>query len=194
MSSNDISEIIQHLYLSNWFTSDNPEVLKKYNIKAIISLETRPKSDQVLNYYNSNDIDHMYIYIPDIPNANISEHFDETYQFIKNHISVGDNVLVHCMAGISRSSTIVLNYLLRNVYESNPALAFENNYTYDDSVQKSCPCNILKNTLDYVRKQRPIVNPNNGFMKQLLLASIDYEKKCKKEYKKQIELFTTNIY
>ena len=91
MSSNDISEIIPHLYLSNWFTSDNPTILKKYNIKAIISLETRPKSNQILNYYKSNGIDHMYIYIPDIPNANISEHFDDTYQFIKKHFGLQFN-------------------------------------------------------------------------------------------------------
>jgi protein tyrosine phosphatase len=193
MNSTDISEIIPHLYLSNWFTSDNPNILKKYNIKAIISLETMPKSVSVLNYYKNNNIDHMYIYIPDIPSADISEYFNETYKFIKKHISKGENVLVHCMAGISRSSTIVLNYLLRNLYENNPEISF-NKHTYNNTEQNSCPCNILKNVLNYVRQQRRVVNPNNGFMKKLLLATIEYEKIAKMKYKNQLETFTRNIY
>lgn len=66
---NEISEIIPHLYLSNWFTSNNTEVLYKYKIKAVITLETRPKPEQVLMYYNNYHIDNMYITIPDSPDA-----------------------------------------------------------------------------------------------------------------------------
>ena len=43
----------------------------------------------------------------DIPGSDISLIFQETYQFIDDHLKTG-NVLVHCMMGISRSSTIVI--------------------------------------------------------------------------------------
>ena len=162
MNSNDIVEIIHHLYISNWYTSNNPEVLKKYNIKAIITLETTPKTYDILHFYKKNNIDHLYIYIYDLPNINISEHFDETYDFINKHISKNENVLVHCMAGVSRSATIILNYLLRKSYETNQI--------------DSCPCNTFRKILNYVRNKRKIINPNPGFQKQLLLKAFEYQK------------------
>lgn len=48
------------------------------------------------------------------------------------------------MAGISRSSTIVISYLMK-----------EQKYTFIDS-------------FDFVRQRRNIIYPNNGFLKQLL--------------------------
>ena len=48
-----------------------------------------------LGAYTYNNIDFGYIYLPDIYYANISEYFDSTFQFIENHTSRGENVLVH---------------------------------------------------------------------------------------------------
>lgn len=168
---NEINEIIPHLYLSNWFTSNNTEVLNKYKIKAVITLETRPKPDNVLIYYKKYGIDNMYISLPDSPDANITQYFDKTYDFINKHISKGENVLVHCMAGVSRSSTIVLNYIIRKMYENNEVT--------------TCPCRLLNEVMDYVRTKRPVVNPNDGFMKQLLSAAMQYQKDWRQNYDKQ---------
>lgn len=112
MRSDDIVQIIPHLYISNWDTSNNPVELKKNNIRAIISIETTLKSHWIIKYYDVNKISHMYIHIGDTPNENISSYFDTTYSFIDYYISRGQNVLVHCMAGISRSSTIILNSMI----------------------------------------------------------------------------------
>jgi len=104
----------------------------------------------------------------DDPNSDISKYFDTTYNFIDSHIKQKKNVLVHCMAGISRSTTIVLNYILRKKYE----LTFiKNPYTVADDI------------INYVRTKRYIINPNSGFIKQLMIQS-------KKYYdKKQIGIF-----
>ena len=176
---NDINEIIPHLYLSNWFTSNNTEVLKNYKIKAVITLETRPKPEQVLMYYNNYRIDNMYITIPDSPDANITQYFGKTYDLINKYISKGENVLVHCMAGISRSSAIVLNYILRKMYENNEV--------------GSCPCRLVNEVIDYVRTKRPVVNPNDGFMKQLLMASMEYQKEWSKNYDKKYNRMFASI-
>ena len=175
-----INEIIPHLYVSNWEASDNPKILKKYNIKAVITLETRPKSNSILDYYDRHNINHMYVYIPDSPNADISEHFDETYEFIKFHISRGENVLVHCWAGVSRSATTALNYIIRSSYEAGEV------YT--------CPCKFLEAVLEYAVSQRSIIHPNKGFLKQLLMSAIKYQNEMKEEYMMNYKNTTMNIF
>ena len=162
MNSNDIDEIIPRLFISNWDTSNNPSALENKNIKAVITLETTPKPDYILYYYKIKGIDYMYINLPDFPGADISKYFDTTYNFIKKHLSKGENVLVHCMAGISRSSTIILNYIIRRVYETG-------------NVQKD-PYNIVKDVIDYSRTRRLVINPNQGFQQQLLAKANEYNR------------------
>ena len=53
------------------------------------------------------------------------------------------NVLVHCRAGISRSATLVLAFLMKSRRWR------------------------MKRALEHLRACRPIVKPNEGFMEQL---------------------------
>jgi protein-tyrosine phosphatase len=161
MNPNDIVEIIPHLFISNWDTSNNPDVLINNNINAVITLETMPKPQKVLDFYANNNIEYMYIEIGDSPYEDISQYFDMTYDFIKKYISQGKNVLVHCMAGISRSSTIILNYIIRDMYENNRV--------------QTCPCRLFQDVLEYARERRHIINPNIGFKKHLLLKAMEYQ-------------------
>jgi protein-tyrosine phosphatase len=161
-SNTDINEIIPGLYISNWQTSNNTEILQKKNIKAVITLENTPKPEYILYYYKMRGIDNIQIQIPDFPNADISKYFDVTYNFIKKHLSKGDNVLVHCAAGVSRSSIIVLNYIIRNIYESG--------YTKKD------PYNIVNDVISFSQTKRSIINPNQGFRQQLLDKAFEYNR------------------
>ena len=43
----------------------------------------------------------------------IYSYFDQVADFIETHIQANQNVLVHCMAGVSRSSTFTLCYLIK---------------------------------------------------------------------------------
>ena len=81
----------------------------------------------------------MFICIDDAARADIAQHFDDCIKFVKS----ADKVLVHCSAGISRSVTIVIAYLVR-----------EKNMDVDEA-------------LDFIQTKRPRANPNNGFMSQL---------------------------
>ena len=48
----------------------------------------------------------------DSADQNIKQYFPECLEYIDNSIREGGTVLVHCMAGISRSATIVIAYLM----------------------------------------------------------------------------------
>ena len=150
----DITKISNNLYISNWYTSINPIELKKYNIKAIITIETRQKTQDVLNYYRRNNIDYLFLYLNDLSSENISKYFDISYNFIDKHIKTDNNVLVNCYAGISRSSTIILNYIYRN-----------NINKFSNSECVACR---IKNIIEYMRTKRSIINPNPGFIQQII--------------------------
>lgn len=135
-----INHIIDNVYISDWYNSYDKNELKKNNIKRIINLNTSEKSEIVKYLYNSMGIEELFIYINDKPNENISKEFQKTMKFIKE---TDANVLVHCTAGVSRSGTIVLNYLMT-----------EHSMRIDEA-------------LEFAREKRKIINPNTGFIKQL---------------------------
>jgi protein-tyrosine phosphatase len=78
----------------------------------------------------------------------IAKYFDPTSQFIDVAIQNGSAVLVHCAAGVSRSPTIVAAFLCRRFRMDS------------DSV------------LSFLRKRRPMVCPNTGFVDQLRTWSL----------------------
>ena len=53
----------------------------------------------------------IHIKIDDSPLSNLLEYIPKCVEFISNSIKLG-NVFVHCRAGISRSATIVIAYLM----------------------------------------------------------------------------------
>lgn len=149
-----IDMIVPHLYLTNWESSNDQEVLIKYNIRGVVTVETSDKPIFVVNFYKNHNIKNLHIRLFDYPDQNISDYFDSSYQFINYFINRNENVLVHCRAGISRSTTIIVNYLLRKLYEN--------------SLVKTTPKETLLQIINYIRNKRPFINPNDGFIQQLL--------------------------
>lgn len=93
----------------------------------------------------NNDIQYLEIKIWDYEGASISDHFNRVHGFIEFARSTGGKVFVHCKAGISRSSSLILSYLLK----------------YHDMT--------LRDAIKFVVTARPIVCPNDGFMSQLIV-------------------------
>lgn len=166
----ELSQITPHLFLSNWYSSENVELLKQNKIKAILTAETRSRNKKVLDQYKSLGISYKQIYIEDSISENISLYFNPTYDFIEYYISGEQNVLVNCYAGVSRSATLILNWILREWYKTCPELD---------------PYQIVLDSLMFLRKMRPIVNPNPGFMKQLNMAAEVYDEGCKQKHLKE---------
>jgi protein-tyrosine phosphatase len=95
----------------------------------------------------------------DVEEQNLAKYFDQSHHFIRHHISKGHQVLVHCQAGVSRSATMCIAYLMKEM-----GLTFLQAY--------AC-----------VKEVRPIISPNYGFVAQLL----KYEKELLGDYKNEEE-------
>ena len=96
------------------------------------------------DYYANYSIKYLGINILDIPTFRVSIHFTEVADFIERAIESGGRVLVHCFRGFSRSATMVVAYLM---------------------IKKSM---MLPEALKIVKKRRPSVKPNSGFISQLM--------------------------
>ncbi|CAF0710705.1 unnamed protein product [Brachionus calyciflorus] len=147
-----MNEIIPRLYLSNDTAARNRELLTQYKITHILNLTVN-----IPNKFEP-DIVYMKLTIFDMENQNIRQYFNETYEFIENALKDKNNsVLVHCNAGISRSASFVIAYLLKK--------GLFKNYT---------------DAYNHVKKCRPAICPNKGFERQLqdLSRSIDRKKWC----------------
>lgn len=137
----DISQITENIFISDLATIYNEEILNEHGVTHIISLilGLKPLYPEKYTYLN--------IHVQDIPEENINIYFDQSIEFIENAIKGGGKVLVHCSCGVSRSSTIVINYLMH-----------KNDWTLEES-------------LKYVKSKRAIVEPNEGFKNQLVFKN-----------------------
>lgn len=122
------------LYLGDINDANNELELKEKNINSIICVA----EDVQIKLTNSNIKIYKYN-LQDSYDCNISLYFDE----IADLINKQDTVLVHCVAGISRSATIVIAYLMKYYGLS------------------------LKDAFLFVRKRRNQICPNKEFMKYL---------------------------
>ncbi|KAK4696769.1 hypothetical protein P7C71_g1204, partial [Lecanoromycetidae sp. Uapishka_2] len=117
------------------------EALRKANITHVVSALRLPlDKDLFVNYK------HHIVELDDVEDENVIEHFAGCNAFIQEGLDAGGGVLVHCAMGKSRSTTLLIAYLLSTHPNLTPSTA-----------------------LTQIRQTRPFAEPNSGFMEQLSL-------------------------
>ncbi|TMW50679.1 hypothetical protein DOY81_004247 [Sarcophaga bullata] len=132
-------EIIPGLFLGNAMHSCDARALQKYNIKYVLNVT----KDLPNVFEASGGIQYLQIPITDHYSQDLAMHFPAAIQFIEEARSKNSAVLVHCLAGVSRSVTVTLAYLMHT-----RALNLNDAFTL-------------------VRDRKPDVSPNFHFMQQL---------------------------
>ena len=146
LQSIHITEIIDKIFLGSYLSAKNYQELEKKNIKYILNC-----ASECQNLFENKNIKYLKLDIKDQNDFPIENFFEQGSQFIQESINNNDgNILIHCMEGKSRSTSILMAYLIK----------YKNENT--NSAYK-----ILK-------AKRKLTMPNLGFMYKLR----EYEKKC----------------
>ena len=141
-SDNIPLEIIPHLYLGSIGSASNLKELQKCKITHIVCC-----GENIKNFF-PDKFKYFNIPILDSDKEDIKKYFESSYKYIDEAIKNKGNVLVHCHAGVSRSSSFVIAYIMKSQKKK-----------YDT-------------VLDIVKSKRNKINPNPGFIQQLK----EYEK------------------
>lgn len=138
----EMSEIIPGLYLGGEETAINKELLKKNNVTTILNVTSH------IPFYHESEFTYYRIPIIDALSVDIKQYFVETFKIIDDTLTENKKILIHCQAGISRSATIVIAYIMK-----------KNKMKMNDAYK-------------LVHTKRTCISPNLGFCGQLML----YEK------------------
>ncbi|ELP90522.1 dual specificity protein phosphatase, putative [Entamoeba invadens IP1] len=138
-------KIVDRLYLGSYANAHNKRFLLENKVTHILSVAPLKPVFPELFKYKCIDIDDSVL-------LDITPFINECISFIDEGRKCG-GVLVHCAAGISRSASIVIAYLMKTF-----------RWSYETALNHTVKC-------------RPIICPNSSFVKQLK----EYENTLPKE-------------
>lgn len=134
-----MSAITDRLYLGSYEQARSFQWLKSKGVTHILNC-----SREIPAVYPDSFV-YLNLNLDDVPEQDITDALVCSHMFIKWSLNKKDTVVfVHCMMGISRSSTMVIHYLMKSGMFTN----------YEDAYR-------------YVRGKRDIIHPNSGFVRQL---------------------------
>ncbi|XP_040896423.1 dual specificity protein phosphatase 22-B-like [Toxotes jaculatrix] len=133
---NGINKVLPDLFIGNIKDAQDRELLARHNITHILSIHDA--AAPILE-----GMTYLCICAADHSKQNLTQYFRDSIMFIHESRLKGEGCLVHCVAGMRRSVTLVVAYLMtvtgRGWVESLAA----------------------------VRAARPCAGPNLGFLRQL---------------------------
>lgn len=142
------TRILPNLYLGCQRDVLNKELMQQNGIGYVLNASsTCPKPDFIPESH------FLRVPVNDSFCEKILPWLDKSVDFIEKAKASNGCVLVHCLAGISRSATIAIAYIMKRM---------------DMSVDEA---------YRFVKEKRPTISPNFNFLGQLL----DYEKKIKNQ-------------
>lgn len=172
------NEILPRLYLGDICTATNKAELERVGITDLITIEIKPLASADLAACIKR---YLFINVMDHSKQDIISHFDTSNQFIEDALKDPNNkILVHCVAGISRSASLVIAYVMKS-----------RSMDYTEA-------------RELVVQKRRIVDPNEGFVRQLVLyrrmgykidiANMDYRRLMLDALVFEFRLISLNCY
>ena len=133
------TQVTPFLYLGNMTDAADPDTLTRLGIDHVLNVTAVTPT-----YQQSPNINYKQLLAADNGSQNIKQYFDEAFTFIDTAKDCKGSVLIHCQAGVSRSPTIAIAYLIKYFSMS------------------------MVDAYKFIKCRRSIISPNLNFMGQLL--------------------------
>jgi len=133
------SQVTPFLFLGNMKDASDIEAMSRLGIDHVLNVTAVSPA-----YQMSSKITYKQLHAADNGYQNLKQYFDEAFEFIDKARNCGGSVLIHCQAGVSRSPTIAIAYLIKYFSMS------------------------MVEAYKFVKSRRSIISPNLNFMGQLL--------------------------
>ena len=101
------------MYVGNYRHASDLPALEDKNISFILNMAAGAPTCQMSSEVYGDGYTLMRVSAGDMPGYNISQHFRETFNFIEEARAENGRLLIHCVAGASRSCTIAIAYLMQ---------------------------------------------------------------------------------
>ncbi|KAL3751803.1 hypothetical protein ACJRO7_012610 [Eucalyptus globulus] len=135
----ECSRIADHIYLGSDAVAQNRELLRQNGITHVLNCVGFVSPE-----YFKRDLVYKTLWLQDSPSEDITSILYDVFDYFEDVREQGGRVLVHCCQGVSRSTSLVIAYLMWREGQS-----FEDAFLY-------------------VKAARGVTNPNMGFACQLL--------------------------
>uniref|UniRef100_UPI00358FB292 dual specificity protein phosphatase 10 n=1 Tax=Myxine glutinosa TaxID=7769 RepID=UPI00358FB292 len=136
----EITSVLPFLFLGNERDAQELSHLQSLNVGYVLNVTVHLP----LFHYEHGILRYKRLPATDSSKQNLRQYFEEACEFIEEAHQSGLGLLVHCQAGVSRSATIIIAYLMKHT-----RMTMADAYTF-------------------VKSKRPIISPNLNFMGQLL--------------------------
>ncbi|XP_022956913.1 protein-tyrosine-phosphatase MKP1-like [Cucurbita moschata] len=135
----ECSKILDHVYLGSDSVAKNRQVLRQNRITHVLNCV-----GFVCPEYFKGEFVYRTLWLQDNPSEDITSILYNVFDYFEDVREQGGRVFVHCCQGISRSTSLVIAYLM-----------WKEGWSFQDAFQ-------------YVKAARGVANPNLGFAIQLL--------------------------
>ncbi|KAJ6247129.1 mkpa protein [Anaeramoeba flamelloides] len=133
-------KVIPQLFIGSMDAAENYENLKENKITHILNA-----AGSFVQPLFTNEFTYKVFDIHDSLSEDILKYISKSNFYIDQVIEQGGSILVHCVAGISRSAAIVIAYLMH-----------KKGLNYDDAYK-------------LVKEKREIISPNLSFQQSLMI-------------------------
>ncbi|XP_063233841.1 dual specificity protein phosphatase 10-like [Bacillus rossius redtenbacheri] len=133
------SRVLPFLYLGNARDAADLGCLRARGVTRVLNV-----TSHLPGYHEHRGISYKQLPASDSGQQNLKQYFEEAFAFIEEARQTGASVLVHCQAGVSRSATIAIAYIMKHKRLS------------------------VGDAYRLVKSARPIISPNLNFMGQLV--------------------------
>lgn len=145
-----LQEVLPHLFIGDIVAAQSSNLLSSRSITRLVDLSNMfpgASDERVVEVTEGTDapvVSRLEVHVEDAASEDMSWAFDACNAYIEACRQRGEIVLVHCFQGKSRSSTIVIGYLML------------------------CQGKTLREAYEVTKRARPMICPNDGFKWQLM--------------------------